>query len=306
MLKAIVLFFVGVICSTSLHAEQVLRTEKLTHNVYALIGPLTNRNPENLGNNANFGVIVTDDGVVLVDSGATDKGARMIHAAIQNITDKPVKWVINSGGQDHRWMGNGYFKELGATIIASEKAVADQKARRDSQLDRLWSLVGEKGLEGTRYIFADVLFSNQKTLKVGNTRIEIYHAGHAHTPGDSYIWLPQHKIMFSGDIVYTDRLLGIGSMSAHKSWIAAFDAMAAKQPEVVVGGHGNPASLSKAKADTYDYLVFLREAVLEFLDQGNSLEDIGKIDQSRFSYLENFGSLKGRNAQRVYEELEWE
>ncbi|MBW9260867.1 MAG: MBL fold metallo-hydrolase [Candidatus Thiodiazotropha sp. (ex. Lucinisca nassula)] len=305
MLKAIVLFVV-VTSATSLHAEQVLKTEKLAENVYALIGPLTNRDPQNLGNNANFGVIVTGDGVVLVDSGATDKGARMIHAAIKEITDKAVKWVINSGGQDHRWMGNGYFKALGAKIIASEKAVADQKARRESQLDRLWSLVGKEGLEGTDYIYADEMFSQQKILKVGNTRIEIHHAGHAHTPGDSYIWLPQQKIIFSGDIVYTDRMLGVGSMSAHKSWIAAFEAMAAKQPEVVVGGHGNPASLAKAKADTYDYLLFLREAVSAFIDQGDSLEDIGKIDQSRFSYLKNFDSLKGRNAQRVYEELEWE
>ncbi|MBW9257775.1 MAG: MBL fold metallo-hydrolase [Candidatus Thiodiazotropha sp. (ex. Lucinisca nassula)] len=246
MLKAIVLFVV-VTSATSLHAEQVLKTEKLAENVYALIGPLTNRDPQNLGNNANFGVIVTGDGVVLVDSGATDKGARMIHAAIKEITDKAVKWVINSGGQDHRWMGNGYFKALGATIIASEKAVADQKARRESQLDRLWSLVGKEGLEGTDYIYADEMFSQQKILKVGNTRIEIHHAGHAHTPGDSYIWLPQQKIIFSGDIVYTDRMLGVGSMSAHKSWIAAFEAMAAKQPEVVVGGHGNPASLAKPK-----------------------------------------------------------
>ncbi|MEW8254171.1 MAG: MBL fold metallo-hydrolase [Candidatus Thiodiazotropha taylori] len=306
MLRVIALLFAVVVSSASVQAGPVLKTEKLAENVYALIGPLTNRNPENLGNNANFGVIVTDDGVVLIDSGATDKGARMIHAAIKEITDKAVKWVINSGGQDHRWMGNGYFKALGATIIASEKAVADQKARRESQLDRLWSLVGKEGLEGTDYIYADESFSQQKLFKVGNTRIEIHHAGHAHTPGDSYIWLPQHKIVFSGDIVYTDRMLGVGSMSAHKSWIAAFEAMAAKQPEIVVGGHGKPATLAKAKADTYDYLLFLREAVLVFMDQGNSLEDIGKIDQSRFSYLKNFDSLKGRNAQRVYEELEWE
>ncbi|MCG7997462.1 MAG: MBL fold metallo-hydrolase [Candidatus Thiodiazotropha taylori] len=306
MLRVIALLIAVVVFSASVQAGQVLKTEKLAENVYVLIGPLTNRNPENLGNNANFGVIVTDDGVVLIDSGATDKGARMIHAAIKEITDKAVKWVINSGGQDHRWMGNGYFKALGATIIASEKAVADQKARRESQLDRLWSLVGQEGLEGTDYIYADESFSQQKLFKVGNTRIEIHHAGHAHTPGDSYIWLPQHKIVFSGDIVYTDRMLGVGSMSAHKSWIAAFEELAAKQPEIVVGGHGNPATLAKAKADTYDYLRFLREAVLVFMDQGNSLEDIGKIDQSRFSYLKNYDSLKGRNAQRVYEELEWE
>ncbi|MEW8625096.1 MAG: MBL fold metallo-hydrolase [Candidatus Thiodiazotropha sp.] len=307
LLRAVVLFILAtMVFSGSIHAGQVLKTEKLAPNVYALIGPLTDRDPENLGNNANFGVIVTDDGVVLVDSGATLKGAQMIHNQIKKVTDQPVKWVINSGGQDHRWMGNGYFKKLGATIIASEKAVADQKARKESQWDRLWGLIGEQGLEGTSFTYADQTYTNEKILQAGNTRIEIYHAGQAHTPGDSFVWLPEVKVVFSGDIVYMDRMLGVGSMSAHKSWITAFEAMAEKQPQIVVGGHGNPASLSKAKADTYDYLVFLRETVLKFLDEGNSLEDIGKIDQSRFSYLKNFDSLKGRNAQRVFEELEWE
>ncbi len=55
-----------------------------------------------------------------------------------------------------------------------------------------------------------------------------------------------------------------------------------------------------------DYLVFLREAVQAFMDQGRGMEEIGGIDQARFGYLENFDALKGRNAQRVFEELEWE
>ena len=87
---------------------------------------------------------------------------------------------------------------------------------------------------------------------------------------------------------------------------AMSDAMAALKPRVVIGGHGNPADLSKATADSYDYLVFLRDAVMRFMDQGNGIESVAKIDQSRFSYLENYDSLKGRNAQRVFEELEWE
>ena len=131
-------------------------------------------------------------------------------------------------------------------------------------------------------------------LAVGNTRIEIHHAGHAHTPGDSFVWLPEQKIVFSGDIVYTDRMLGVGSQSAHRSWIGAFEAMADKQPRIVVGGHGNPSDLSKATADSYDYLVFLRKTVQVFMDEGRGMEEIGKIDQSRFSYLENFDSLKGQ------------
>jgi glyoxylase-like metal-dependent hydrolase (beta-lactamase superfamily II) len=161
-------------------------------------------------------------------------------------------------------------------------------------------------MDGTEPVYADETFADRRLLQVGGTRIEIHHAGHAHTPGDSFVWLPEHGILFAGDIVYMDRMLTVGAQSAHASWITAFEAMAALQPEIVVGGHGRPADLAKATADSYDYLVFLRRAVQAFMDAGSGIEEVGTIDQSRFSYLENYDSLKGRNAQRVFEELEWE
>ena len=128
MLRTLLLL-VGILVASTANAGSILKTEKLAKNVYALVGPITNRDANNLGNNANFGVIVTNQGVVLIDSGGTYKGAQMIHNKIKEITEQPVVLVINSGGQDHRWLGNNYFKSLGAKIIASEKAVIDHKAR---------------------------------------------------------------------------------------------------------------------------------------------------------------------------------
>jgi len=288
------------------HAGEVLKTHELAENVFALVGPLTNRDAENLGNNANFGVVVTEDGVVLIDPGGSYKGAKMIDAAIRKITDKPVKLVINTGGQDHRWLGNAYFKAQGARIIASEEAVADQQTRSRDQLMALADLVGPDGLEGTKPVYADETFSEATILTVGETRLEVRHPGPAHTPGDSFVWLPERKILFSGDIVYMDRMLSIGPQSEHKAWISAFEALAALEPKVVVPGHGDPADIAKATADSYDYLVFLRQALLDLMDQGGGIEDVGTVDQSRFGHLANYDALKGRNAQRVYEELEWE
>ena len=303
LLRALV---IGSLLVGSVHAGEVLTTQKLADNVYALVGPLTNRDAENLGNNANFGVVVTEEGVVLIDSGGTYQGAQMIHAAIRKITDKPVTLVINTGGQDHRWLGNGYFKAQGARIIANEEAVADQKARARDQLIAFANLVGPEGIKGTEPVYADETFSEQKTLTLGTTRIDLQHAGHAHTPGDSFVWLPEQRIVFSGDIVYMDRMLSIGPQSAHRGWISAFETLAALDPAVVVAGHGDPADLTKAKADSYDYLVFLRQAVTDFMDGGGGIEEVGSIDQSRFGHLADYEDLKGRNAQRVYEELEWE
>jgi len=287
-------------------AADDLALRKITDNVYAIVGELGNRTPENLGNNATFGVVVTSAGVVLIDSGGTYQGAQRLHEVIKSVTDQPIVTVINSGGQDHRWMGNGYFKQRGARVMANEKAVADQQARSRDQFILLGNLVGQAGLAGTEANYADQTFGDKTRFETGGVVFEIYHAGQAHTPGDSFVWLPGQKVMFTGDIVYTERMLGVGGQSNSKSWIKAYESMAAFVPDVIVPGHGHPTTLEKADADTYGYLTFLRNSVAEFFDNGGDISKIGTIDQSRYNYLLNFEILAGRNAQQVYTELEWE
>ena len=119
----------------------VLEVQKVADDVWALVGPKSQRNTENLGNNATFGVVVTSEGVVLMDPGGSWKGAEMIDATIDQITDQPVTYVIDTGGQDHRWLGNGYWQSQGATVIASEAAVADHKDRQSMQMTMLSQLL---------------------------------------------------------------------------------------------------------------------------------------------------------------------
>ncbi len=295
-----------IISMATTNADEVLAVEEVAKDVYAIVGPFENRSPQNLGNNATFGVIVTSDGVVLIDSGGSEKGAEQIAGAIKKLTQLPVKIVINTGGQDHRWLGNEYFKKRGALIIASDQAVADQKARTEVQLNMLGNLIGNENLEGTIPVYADKTFTTETELSLGGVRMKIIHAGGAHTPGDSFVWLADRRIVFSGDIVYTGRMLGINSYSQSKSWVDVFEKLAAYDPQWIIPGHGPASTLQKATNDSYDYLVFVRQAVQSFMDDGGGIENVGAIDQSRFSYLENFGQLKGRNAQKVYEELEWE
>lgn len=287
-------------------AADTLSLQKVTSNVYAIVGSMGNRNADNLGDNATFGFVVTPAGVVLIDSGGSYLGAQRLATMIMRVTAKPVVTVINTGGQDHRWLGNGYFKQRGATIIASHAAVQDQKARTQDQLFMLGNLVGVKALKGTDPVYASRTFDHKMQFSLGGMKFELIHSGPAHTPGDSYVWLPKQRVMFSGDIVFTERMLGILGYSHSKSWIQVYKSMASFHPKYLVPGHGRPTTLKQANADTYDYLVFLRKAVAKFMKSGGDISDVGKIDQSKFKYLLNFDTLAGRNAQRVYSELEWE
>ena len=287
-------------------ANTELHLQKISEQVYAIVGPLGNRTAGNLGNNATFGLVITGEGAVLIDSGGTYRGAQEIDALIKSVTEQPVVKVINTGGQDHRWLGNSYFSENGASLIASERAVKDQQARTQDQLIMLGTLIGDDALEGTKPMHAETTFTDTLIFTLGDTEFQIMHAGQAHTPGDSFVWLPQHEVMFTGDIVYVERMLGVGTQSNSGSWIKTFEAMAAYQPKHVVPGHGKATDLATARSDSYDYLVFLRQAVGDFMDAGGDIIDIGSIDQSKYHYLLNHDSLAGRNAQQVYTEMEWE
>jgi len=281
-------------------------TVKIADGVYALVGDLGQRSPENLGHNMTSGFIVTEAGVVVIDTGGSLANAQAIHAAIRKVTDKPVIYAINTGGQDHRWFGNDYFKRQGAKLVASVAAVADVRERSAAQEDIARQLLKEK-FAGTRMVFPDITFKGRYTLPVKGERIELIHTGGAHTPGDIFVWLPQRSIVFAGDTVFVQRLLGVIPGSAIR-WIKSLEYLRDElKPKVVVPGHGHVTDLKEALRDSYDYLVFLRDATRKRFADGafDPVEASQGLDQSRFKHLVNYDDLgfRSRNALAVAEEV---
>lgn len=264
------------------------------------------RSYENEGMNSNAGFIVTKAGVVVVDSGSSYLVAKAIHAAIKKVTQQPVKYVINTGGQDHRWLGNGYFKEQGAQIIASSKIKADMEERSAMQLAGLKNELKEK-IAGTIPVYPDKYFAQSETLNFGGTKIELLYFHGGHTPGDAVVWLPQTRILFSGDLIFVDRLLGVLPFSNSKDWLASFEEIKKLQPKVIIPGHGKVCDLPKAQRDTGDYLLLLRNHMRKAVDVGQDLQTaINTLDQGAYKHLEMYELLKGGNASRVYLEVEAE
>ena len=245
-----------VLLAPNVGLADVLDVQHVTDDVWAIVGPTEQRNPENLANNATFGLVVTPEGAVLMDPGGSWQGAEMLHEAIRTVADQPVRYVIDTGGQDHRWLGNGYWQAQGATVIASQAAVEDHRARAEEHLIALSQFLGDE-LDGTEPAYADVTFETDYTLEFGGFSFEIMHRGAAHTPGDSFVWLPADGVVVTGDIVYFGRVLGVKDHSDSKSWLKAFAAVEALDPVHVVPGHGPPTTMDRARADTRDYLAYL-------------------------------------------------
>ena len=284
-----------------------VRFEPVAPGVYAFIGEKGGRTYENEGLNANIGLVVTPAGALLIDSGASFQGARQIHDAVRKVTPQPVKWVINTGGQDHRWLGNGYFIAQGAEVIAHANARADMQNRGNDHLQGLRNELKEK-LDGTvptlptRY-----LSGNDETLQLGGMTIEVKHRGGAHTPGDVLVWLPQQQVLFSGDVVYTDRLLGVLPVSHTGRWLESFAVIESLKPQRIVPGHGDVSDLARAQRDTRDYLRALRAHMKQAVDDGTDISAaIKAFDVQPYLRLLNAAELHPGNASRTYLELERE
>lgn len=290
--------------STVQAGDLVLQPVQVATNVYAVIGDLAGQTYENDGLNNNLGFVVSDKGVLVINTGPSQRVAKALHAAIQKITQQPIKWAVNVNSQNHYWLGNDYFKSLGATLVASQEGERVMREMGAQQLETNQTLLKEKAA-GTKLAYPTELVTDKRELKLGKTVVQLLHFGPAHTPGDMVVWLPAQKILFAGDLIYTERLLAVIPIGNSANWIEAFDKLAALNPKTIVPGHGRPTTIEQARRDTRDYLTYLRTEAKRVLDTTGSLQDaVEKTDQSRFRSLVNFDLLARRNMNQVFQEVE--
>lgn len=306
MLKKLTTLFMAGLALIALNSYAVeFKAQKVADNIYAYVGPLTDRTPENLGLNNNIGFIDTADGWVLVDSGAGDAAAKKLEAIAKGIKDQPIVAVINIGSQDHRWLGNDYFSKQGAKIYAFKKSVKTQTAMFNQLLDRLVPKV--PALKGVKMKTADVVLEQtSNTITIGGVEMQLNYYGDAHFPGDSVLWLPKQKVLFTGDIVYLDRMLGVHPWSNTVTWNDAYQAMRKLPAEYIVPGHGKVSDWKQADAETGNYLQKLvknlKAAAEDFAGVDSAVAD--NADWPEFSHLEHYDSWHKQNLSRTYLKLE--
>jgi glyoxylase-like metal-dependent hydrolase (beta-lactamase superfamily II) len=306
--KPTAVLLAGLFALLAPRAEAVeVRFDRVADNVYAHVGDIRARSVANEGLNANLGLVVTPAGAVLIDSGATFRSARDIHAAIRRVTAQPVRWVINTGGQDHRWLGNGYFEAQGAELIAHAAALPDMRSRGGDQLAALRTLLGDAARDTVPTLPKRLLSGLDARLELGGTVFEFRHRGGGHTPGDMMVWLPQAQVAFAGDVVYVDRLLAVLPVSSTSAWLEAFAVLEQLAPLHIVPGHGRVTDLAAARSQTRAYLEALRTHMKLAVERGTDVsEAVKSFDARPFLHLSNATELNPGNASRTYLEVERE
>lgn len=261
---------------------------------------------DNAGHNNNLSFIVTGDGVIVVNSGASWKLAEALHAEIRAVTDQPVKQVIVENGQGHAMLGNGYWAAQGVPILAHEEAAAEFADGAPQDLAALQNYARENA-EGTVIAPPTETFTESRTITMGDVTVEVLHLGPAHSPGDTQVWIPQWSMMIAGDIAFHERMPPIFDGTCTSCWIETWETkLTPLNPTYLIPGHGHPTNLAQVTRYTHDYLVDLRAKIGAHLEAGGDLAGAYYVDQAAWAHLDTFEELATKNAGVVFAEMEFE
>lgn len=258
-------------------AEKKVTFERLSEHAYAYTAE----------GDPNTGIIVGDDAVLVADTQATPVMAEDVIRRIREVTDKPIKYVLLTHYHAVRVLGASAY---GADhVIASqdtydlivERGAADMKSEIE-RFPRLFRSV--ESVPGLTW--PTLTFKGEMTLWLGKLEVKIMQLGRGHTKGDTVVWLPQEKVLLSGDLVEYGATPYAGD-AYFQDWPATLDAIAALEPEKLVPGRGaalkTPLEVADGLAGTRAFVSELYAKVKAGAAAGRDLNAI---------YKETYAALK--------------
>jgi glyoxylase-like metal-dependent hydrolase (beta-lactamase superfamily II) len=233
----------------------------------------------------NTGVIVGEDAVMVIDTQATPLMAREVIRRIRGVTSKPVKHVVLSHYHAVRVLGASAYRPR--EIIASEATfeLIRERGRQDmkSEIGRFPRLFrGEHTIPGLTW--PTLVFREQLTVWLGRLEVRILHPGAGHTAGDSIVWVPSQKVLFSGDLVEYEA--GVYTGDAHlEQWPATLERLRALKPRALVPGRGpaltSPAACERAIDFTQEFVRGLYECARSGVAGRKSLKEVYAMARER-------------------------
>jgi glyoxylase-like metal-dependent hydrolase (beta-lactamase superfamily II) len=276
-------------------------------NVFSAIGATAPSAYDNGGHNNNLSFILTGDGVVVMNAGASYQLAEALHAEIRAVTDQPVRLVFNENGQGHAMLGNSYWAQQDGVDIVAHVDAAAAFARNGGQSMRNEATTLRERAEKTTVTPPTITFEEVYPVKMGDMTMEARHLGPGHSRGDIILWLPEQSLVISGDMAFHERMPPIFEDTIAADWIetweTAFEPLGATY---VIPGHGHPTNMDQVRRYTHDYLVYLREQIGAHIEAGGDLASAFYVDQSPYARLDTFEELATKNAGRVFEQMEFE
>jgi glyoxylase-like metal-dependent hydrolase (beta-lactamase superfamily II) len=231
---------------------------------------------DDLSSNSAF--LVTPEGVLVVDTRQHPAHGRDLIERIRKITDKPIRWVINTHAHGDHFYGNPAFKAVGATIIAHRDTVAGMRKNEALEFKRRLAFFKSLNLDPAevKTVLPDMTFDSRLSITLGGRVIEIMYLGPGQNPGDTLVYFPHARALFVGGPFAKNNWSNMSFTPSMDGWIALLQKIAAMDNvDMFLPGHGDVGT----REDVLDEVKLLTEVqagVKAAIAAGRSREDIIK------------------------------
>ncbi len=242
----------------------------------------------------NNGIIVTDDGVVVIDALSTEENVRKVREAVSKITPIPIRYLISS--TPHRPFTGGIAVYADILRIAQENTRADLNA-----------LLDKEPFEERKNKLHHITFKDRLTLYLGGIEIRILFLGRGHTRSDTIVFLPEKRIVYMGETFYCNEFPYI-SAGYSADWMRTIEAAERLDADIFIPGHGFlPQDLKETRSELRNHWQILkdvRDAVQEQVNKGASeSEALAAIDLPQFKKFKGYQRALEIAVSRIYREL---
>jgi glyoxylase-like metal-dependent hydrolase (beta-lactamase superfamily II) len=236
----------------------------------------------------NTGVVIGDDAVLVADTQATPAMAADVIRRIREVTDKPIRYVVLTHYHAVRVFGASAYQPQ--QILASQDTwdliVERGEADKASEIGRFPRLFRNVESVPQGLTWPTMTFTGKMTVWLGKLEVQLLQLGRGHTKGDTVVWLPQERTLFSGDLVEFDATPYAGD-AYFRDWPKTLDRLAALEPRALVPGRGaaltNPQDVTRGLAGTRDFIADVYASVAEGARAGKDLNAV---------YRETYAKLK--------------
>jgi len=262
-------------------------------------------NPENAGDICNLSLVVGKDAVAVIDTGGSAISGRAFLSAIRAITDKPIKYVINTHMHPDHVFGNAAFKPENTTFVAHYKMARGLAARADHYLAANKALLGD-AFAGTEIVLPTEHVKEPRDIDLGERVITLVPRPTAHTDNDMTVYDHATDTLIAGDLLFSEHIPTLdGSIVG---WLSVINTLRGEKAARVVPGHGPPSMEWPSALDPLErYLRRITDDVRSMIKDGKTLNDAIKSaaadERSKWLLADDFHA---RNVTAAFAELEWE
>jgi len=292
-------------CAAAPPTAAPFAVQQVAEGDYVHFGQIALTTPENAGDIANLGIIVGGDAVAVVDTGGSVAVGERLRAAVGTITDKPIRYVINTHDHPDHVFGNAAFP-AGTTFVGHHNLPGEFAKRGTYYLRSFREQLGEAAIEAVRIVPPTLVVDGETTLDLGDRQLRLIAWAPAHTDCDLTVLDEKTGVLFAGDLVFLQHVPVVdGSVTG---WLADIDRLARMPAKLVVPGHGaQVAPWPQALDDERRYLTVLADDTRREIAAGaplaRAVPEIARSEQDKWKL---FDAYNARNATAAFSELEWQ